>query len=374
MPATGAFAYRGDSFDRRPTRYTVSVRDLADHGVSADDATRVSERFAFRANDYYLGLIDWSDPHDPIRRLIVPDPAELDEFGSLDASDEAANTMARGLQHKYADTALMLVTDQCGGFCRYCFRKRLFLPGSRGSNRHTAAALAYIEEHPEISDVLLTGGDPLTLSTARLRGTLRALAEIEHVRTIRIGSKMLAFNPYRVLDDPLLQAELLRTVTSGTSVYVMAHFDHPRELTEEAVAAVATLRRLGVIVLNQCPITAGINDDADVLAELFHRCTEAGCPQYYVFQCRPTIGNRSFEVPLVRSFELVNAARTQVSGLSRRARLCLSHATGKVEVVGVDDEHIYARYHRAKDPADEGRMLVLERDDGAYWLDQLMPA
>jgi L-lysine 2,3-aminomutase len=134
------------------------------------------------------------------------------------------------------------------------------------------------------------------------------------------------------------------------------------------------LRELGVMVVNQCPITAGINDDADTLAELFQRCTEAGCPQYYVFQCRPTAGNSAFEVPLTRSFELVSAARAKVSGLSRRARLCMSHSSGKVEIVGVDAHRIYARYHRAKNPADEGRMLVYKRDDSAYWLDQLEPA
>ncbi|MBE0477453.1 MAG: KamA family radical SAM protein, partial [Coriobacteriia bacterium] len=134
------------------------------------------------------------------------------------------------------------------------------------------------------------------------------------------------------------------------------------------------LHGLGVMLVNQYPVTAGVNDDPQVLAELFRRCTDAGCPQYYVFQCRPTAGNRPFQIPIVRGFQLVAEARSRLSGLSRRARFCLSHESGKVEVVGIDEDRIYARYHRAKDPADENRMLVLARDDKALWLDDLTSA
>jgi KamA family protein len=345
--------------------------------LSAEERTslqRVADRYAFRANDYYLGLIDWSDPEDPIRRLIVPREDELSEFGRLDASDEAANTILPGVQHKYRDTCLMLVNEICGGYCRYCFRKRLFMQDNHEVARDHAPAIDYIAGHPEITDVLLTGGDPLIMSTPRLADLLGRLREIPHVRTIRIGSKLPAFNPYRILDDPSL-VELLgeRSGPSGR-IYLMTHFDHPREFTQQAVEAIRRVTEAGAMCVNQCPVVRGVNDDAEVLRELFETATDVGCPQYYVFQGRPTAGNEPYEVPLVRGWELFTQARAAVSGLSRRARFAMSHASGKVEVVGVDDEHIYLRYHRAKDLADEDRVLVMERDDEAYWLDQLVPA
>ena len=330
----------------RPAQCLIDTAALVRANASVRPAAEVVERFAFRANDYYTSLIDWDDPHDPIRKLVVPCDEELVEFGSLDASNEAANTPLAGLQHKYRDTALLLVTDQCACFCRYCFRKRLFLPGSRETHRDCREGLEYIASHPEITDVLLTGGDPLTLSSAFLRGTVEQILAIPHVRTIRIGSKTPAFNPYRITDDPELAQMVRDVVGRGRSFYLMAHFDHPRELTAEALAALAMLRAAGAMCVNQCPLTRGINDDAEVLGDLFQRCTDAGCPQYYVFQCRPTTGAAHFTVPLVRAFGLVDRARESVSGLSRRARFCLSHESGKIEIVGVDERHVYARYHR----------------------------
>ncbi|HET6495200.1 MAG TPA: KamA family radical SAM protein [Thermoleophilia bacterium] len=358
----------------RPTRCLRDTASLPGADASGRPAVEVVERFAFKANDYYTSLIDWDDPQDPIRRLVIPCDEELVEFGSLDASNEAANTPVAGVQHKYRDTVLLLVTDQCSCFCRYCFRKRLFLPGSRETHRDCREGLEYIASHPEITDVLLTGGDPLSLSSAYLRGTVEQILEIPHVRTIRIGSKTPAFNPYRIIDDPELPLMVRDVVERGRSFYLMAHFDHPRELTLEAVSALAMLKAAGAMCLNQCPITRGINDDAEVLASLLQICTDVGCPQYYMFQCRPTTGAAHFALPLVRAFDHMARARESVSGLSRRVRFCASHESGKIEIVGVDERHIYARYHRAKRPEDAGRFVVYRRDDEALWLDQLLVA
>jgi lysine 2,3-aminomutase len=330
--------------------------------------------FAFRATQYYTSLVNWADPDDPIRKLIMPSAEETLEFGSLDASNEAANTVVPGLQHKYRDTALLLVTDQCAGFCRYCFRKRLFTRQERETLRDWQPALDYICRHDEITDVLLSGGDPLTLPTATLRQLVESVLMIPHVRTIRIGSKVPAFDPSRITNDRGLADLVAEVVATGRSLYVMTHFDHPRELTTAARDALATLQGAGAMCLNQCPVTAGVNDTPAVLAELFQACTDAGCPQYYVFQCRPALGNSSFIVPLVGAFEMVEEARDMVSGLSRRARFCLSHESGKVEIVGTDESHIYARYHRAKAASDIGRIVVYHRNEAAYWLDQLVPA
>lgn len=369
---------RSSDSDRSPARHTRAARCLLS-ATALDDApaSRVSgglaNHFAFRTTDYYAGLIDWNDPSDPIRKLIVPSPDETHEFGSVDASNEAVNTVVAGLQHKYPDTALLLVTDQCAGFCRYCFRKRLFTRQNRETLRDLRPALEYIRAHTEITDVLLSGGDPLTLPTSSLRKIVENILLIPHVRTIRIGSKIPAFDPMRIVDDPDLARLVADVVAAGRSLYVMTHFDHPRELTGSAREAIAILRGAGAMCLNQCPVTAGVNDDPAVLAALFQACTDIGCPQYYIFQCRPVTGNASFVIPLARAFEMVEDARGRVSGLSRRARFCLSHESGKVEIVGMDENAIYARYHRAKHADDTGRVVVFRRDESAYWIDQLTP-
>ncbi|MBU0617427.1 MAG: 4Fe-4S cluster-binding domain-containing protein [Planctomycetes bacterium] len=335
---------------------------------------RVAQRYAFRANDYYLGLIDWTDPRDPIRRLIIPSPEELSDWGQLDASNEAAITVSHGVQHKYEDTVLLLCTEVCGGYCRYCFRKRLFMNDSEEVGKDLSAGIRYVARHPEVTDVLLTGGDPLVMSTRRLRDIIIRLRAIPHVQIIRIGSKMPAFNPFRILDDPGLQ-DLLRTYsTPEKRIYLMAHFDHPRELTPEAVAGLARLIDCGVICANQCPLVKGINDDPAVLGELYRKLSWIGCTPYYLFQGRPTAGNEPFEVPLVRGWEVFLEALMRGSGLAGRPRFVMSHATGKIEMVGVDGEFIYTRYHRAKLPEDRGRFMIFERDDSAYWVDQLHPA
>jgi lysine 2,3-aminomutase len=357
-----------------PVRY---VRDLSQVKEIPPEARvhldRVAERFKFRANDYYLGLIDWSDPADPIRRIVVPDAGEAEEWGRLDASNEGANTVAPGIQHKYAQTVLLLVNEVCGAYCRYCFRKRLFMDGNDEVSLEVEPGCRYIEAHPDVTNVLLTGGDPLILSTRRLDEILTRLRRIPHVRIIRIGSKMPAFNPFRILEDDALVAALGRHSLPDRRIYLMAHFDHPRELTPEATLAVDRLLRAGVVVVNQCPLLAGINDDAETLRTLFRELSFAGAPQYYLFQGRPTAGNLPYRVPIVRGWELFQEAMRGVSGLAKRARFAMSHESGKVEVLAVTRSEILVRYHRAKDPADRGRIVAYRRDDDAAWLDELTP-
>ncbi|MBM4180217.1 MAG: KamA family radical SAM protein [Betaproteobacteria bacterium] len=331
----------------------------------------VEERYVFRATDYYLKLIDWDDPRDPIRQLILPRIEELNDWGRLDASDESANTVGQGIQHKYPDTALLLCNEVCGGYCRYCFRKRLFMDGNDEVSKDVSAGIAYIAAHPEISNVLLTGGDPLIMSTRRLSEIIAALRRIPHVRVIRLGSKMPAFNPARILDDDALLEMLALHSTADKRIYLMAHFDHPRELTDTALRALDRLTRSGVILTNQCPIIRGVNDDAAVLSELFRRLSWIGCTPYYLFQGRPTSGNDPYRVPIVEGWYLFQAALSWGAGLARRARFVMSHASGKIEILMVDDAHIHLRYHRAKNPAHSGRLLVCERDDEACWLDEL---
>lgn len=343
-------------------------------GLSAAERRRlepVAQKFVFRLNDYYEKLIDWDDPNDPIRTLVVPNERELNEWGALDASDEARYTPVRGCQHKYADTALLLVNEVCGAYCRYCFRKRLFMNDNDDASLDYRQGLAYIQEHEEITNVLLTGGDPLILSTRRLERIFHDVAAVPHVRIIRIGTKMLAFNPFRVLDDPELAGLVREYVGRGTQVYLMNHFDHPRELTQEARRAIRIMQDAGAATVNQCPIVRGVNDRVETLASMFRELSFLNCPQYYVFQGRPTAGNEPYEVPIVEGLHLFQEANRHLSGLAKRARFAMSHKTGKLEIVGVDERFLYMRYHRAHKKEDFGRMVVALRDDGAYWLDQL---
>ena len=335
---------------------------------------RVAEKFVFRANDYYLKLIDWNDPNDPIKQLIIPREEELHDWGQLDASNEAAVTVARGVQHKYVHTVLLLCNEVCGAYCRYCFRKRLFMDDNDETTNDLTEGFRYIAEHPQITNVLLTGGDPLLMSTRRLTEILETLRAIDHVRIIRIGSKMPAFDPWRVLDDEPLQALFRRCSTPRKRIYLMAHFDHPRELTDPAVEGIDCCIRNGVICVNQCPLIRGINDDPHVLSTLFRELSFIGCPPYYLFQCRPTAGNEPYSVPIVRGWQIFREAMRRGSGLARRARFVMSHETGKVEILGIDDQHVYLRYHRAKDAENRGRFMVFQRNDAAAWLDELQPA
>jgi lysine 2,3-aminomutase len=219
--------------------------------------------------------------------------------------------------------------------------------------------------------VLLTGGDPLIMSSRRLDAILSDVSSVPHVRIVRIGSKMLAFNPYRVLDDPELPKLIADYCDSGTQIYIMNHFDHPRELTSEAREALRRLKEAGAMTVNQCPIIRGVNDNPRTFSSLFRELSFAGCPQYYVFQCRPTAGNEPYEVPIVEGLQIFQEANRHVSGLAKRARFAMSHKTGKIEVVGADERFFYLRYHRAHKKEDYGRMVVALRDDDAHWLDQL---
>ncbi|MDX9857533.1 MAG: KamA family radical SAM protein [candidate division Zixibacteria bacterium] len=334
----------------------------------------VTDAYRFRANDYYLSLIDWNDPDDPIRRIIIPDPTELEVDGELDACNEHANYVAPGCQHKYPHTALLICAENCAGYCRYCFRKRLFMNAGEERITDFTESINYIREHKAITNVLLTGGDPLTLSTRRLETIIRELRTIDHVGVIRIGSKTPAFNPYRIIDDPDLPAVLARYSTRRKRIYVITHFDVVQELTDAACLGLEILHRAGVVMANQTPIIRGANDTPDALVKLMARLSFVGVPPYYFFQCRPTAGNRPYTVPIAEAYATIEAAKKRVSGLAKRARYVMSHALGKIEIVGLNHDYFFLKFHRARYQEDEGRFMMFYRNDCAFWLDDLIPA
>jgi len=333
---------------------------------------KVTNKFPFGANTYYLGLIDWEDKSDPIRRMIIPitDELEEDTWGAVDPSSEADYTVAPGLQHKYPDTAIFLLSDLCGGRCRYCFRKRLFMQQRNHEIlKDYRPAVQYLKEHSEIDNVLLTGGDPLRLATSSLNKVLSALRQVEHVQIIRVGTKMPVFNPFRVIGDPELPEVIKEFSTPEKRIYFMLHFSHPREITGEAIEAANILIESGAILCNQNPLLHGVNDSPEVLAELFKRLSFIGVSPYYLFQVRPAVGNKPYAVPLVQAYQIFQEARKNLSGTAKRATFVMSHRLGKVEVVGLDDSNVYMRFHRAPDPEDAGKLIVCRRNDKGYWLD-----
>ena len=351
-------------------RYLTRLEQV--HQLSASERKTlepVTNRFNFRSNEYYQSLINWDDPFDPIRRIVMPDSFELYEWGELDASHEEVYTVAPGVEHKYTDTVLLLVNDVCGAYCRFCFRKRLFMNDNDEVEKDVNEGLAYIAAHPEISNVLLTGGDPLLLSNRRLREIIGSLREIDHVHIIRLGTKMPAFDPFRISEDSELLDIISRYSTARRKIYIMAHFSHPRELTPEARNCLFKLHRAGAVIVNQTPLIRGVNDDPVILAELFNRLSYIGVPPYYLFQCRPTAGNFTYSMPIEHSLDIFQEARRHCSGLAKRARLTMSHFTGKIEILAKDKHFVYLKYHRAANPELVGVFMQFRRNSNAYWFD-----
>ncbi|MCD4775861.1 MAG: KamA family radical SAM protein [Candidatus Aegiribacteria sp.] len=343
---------------------SASITDIkAIPGISTDEAEviqRVTEIFPFRTTSHYLSLVDWEDPHDPLRRVVVPDEGELESGGSLDPSREKNYYALPGMQHKYPDTVLLLVSHMCAGYCRYCFRKRLFLRECTNEPPPDINdCLEYIRNHPEVRNVLLTGGDPLTLSSRRLMGIISRIVRLPRIEAVRIGTRMLAWDPGRVIADRYLLHELDKL--AGAQLYVMSHFTHSRELCVKALEAISLLRRCGVAICNQTPIIRGVNDSVDAMEDLFNALVAAGVAPYYIFQVRPTVGNSIYTVPPLEAYTIIREAQSRCSGLAARARYVISHHTGKLHVCGLTDEHLVMVYHRAAFPGDKGRTILVKR-------------
>ncbi|MGB3459856.1 MAG: KamA family radical SAM protein, partial [Halobacteriota archaeon] len=295
-----------------------------------------------RITQYYMSLIDKYDPNDPIRRMTVPSEEELNLLGSYDTSGERENTMMPGLQHKYAQTALILATNRCATYCRYCFRKRLVgLPTEEILQRFNDA-VKYIENHEEINNVLISGGDPFVLSTGVIKEFLEKLSNIPHLDFIRFGTRVPVTFPDRILEDGDLLTVLENNSQESRRIYVVTQFNHPREITQKATDAVSRLIRSGVILDNQSVLLKGVNDDPETLAELQNKLVSIGVNPYYVFQCRPVKRvKNNFQVPLYKGYEIVDRAKKKLNGHSKRFKYILSHQTGKIEIVGVMAGYIY---------------------------------
>lgn len=270
-----------------------SVRDLASWlhltGAAASRLEAAVRRQPLKITPYYLALLRRNDPADPLRRMVLPDARELRTSPGESADpigDGGQHRPAPGLTHRHPDRALLFPTMQCGGYCRYCFR-RCRVGGADGA--WTAAAqrraLAYIAAHPEIGEVILTGGDPLMLPDAPLLALLRRLRRIRHVRLLRLHTRMPAYNPFRITPA------LVRGLAALQPLWVVTHFNHPRELTPTAVTYLQRLRQAAPL-LNQSVLLRGVNDDPAILRELGWRLAEAGVKPYYLHHPDRAAGTR----------------------------------------------------------------------------------
>lgn len=321
----------------------------------------------------YASLIDWTNPDDPIMKMAVPSTHELNLEGLYDTSGESENTQLPGLQHKYSETALVLATNTCATYCRHCFRKRLVGLPSEEILKRLEDAAEYIKKHTEINNVLVSGGDPLTLCNKTIEKFLGLLTKIPHIKFIRIGTRMPVTYPNRFYDKELLGI-FKKYSTNEKRIYIVTQFNHPREIYPQSIKAVSNLMDADILINNQTVLLKGVNDKPDILASLMNKLVSIGVMPYYVFQCRPlTRVKHHFQVPLCKGFRIVEKAKMQCNGFSKRFRYIMSHVTGKIEVLGIMDDEIYFKYHQAKDRKNLGRMFKLPVNESAGWLDDLNP-
>jgi KamA family protein len=411
---------------------TYQLRNLADlaarHGLDAETVRSirvVGSVLPFKTNAYVCDeLIDWGNlPDDPIFQLTFPQRGMLDadDFatiaGALDgeAGPERVECAVRevrsrlnphpsaqmelnvpeldgrpvpGMQHKYRETVLFFPTQgqTCHAYCTYCFRWAQFVGDAdlRFAAKDVELLLDYLRAHPEVTDVLFTGGDPLVMRTPVLRRYVEPLLapEFEHVN-LRIGSKAPAYEPARFTagddaDDLLRLFE--EVVGAGRHLALMAHYSHPRELeTDAARDAVRKIVGTGAVMRAQAPLIAHVNDEAEAWARLWTHQVRLGVVPYYMFVERDTGAKRYFEVPLVRAFDIFTDAYQQVSGLARTVRGPVMSATpGKVMVDGIvsigHEPVLVLKMLQARNAKNANAVFFAEFDERATWFDQLVPA
>ena len=262
---------------------------------------------------YYLSLIQLDDPADPIRRQAVPTAQELRHAPeeALDPLHEDADSPVPGLTHRYPDRVLFLLTDQCSMYCRHCTRRRFTGNVDKPLPRaQLDRCIDYIAAHSEIRDVLLSGGDPLTLSDEALETVIARLREIPHVQIIRIGSRMPVVCPQRITP------ELCRMLAKYHPVWLNTHFNHPAEITPESQNACELLADAGIPLGNQSVLLAGVNDCPHVMKELVEKLTAMRVRPYYLYQCDLSYGLAHFRTSVSKGVEIIESLRGHVSGFA----------------------------------------------------------
>ncbi|HTX63285.1 MAG TPA: KamA family radical SAM protein [Acidimicrobiales bacterium] len=306
-------------------RHTVRSVDALAAALHLTDAELAGARRAERAGlpiavtPYYLALCDPHDPTCPVRRQCVPDAREGDEApGDLvDPLGEVMHEVAPHLVQRYPDRALLLVTDRCAVYCRFCTRSRMVGDGGGALSLDALGpAMAYLKEHPEVRDVIVSGGDPLAMATDRILRIIAAVRAVPSVETIRIGTRVPVTVPMRVT------RELVQALRPHHPLWIMTHFNHPKELTPEATAACERFVDAGFPVMNQTVLLSGINDAADVLESLFRGLVRARVRPYYLLQADPVRGTAHLRTPLARGIALLEALQGRVTGIALPKLIC----------------------------------------------------
>ena len=301
-----------------PAATLRSAADLITAGLAPSERLaeleRVAARYAVALTPDLAALIDPTDPRDPIARQFVPDPAELDRQAreSVDPIGDDPHSPVEGIVHRYPDRVLLKLAHVCAVYCRFCFRREMVGPGRRRtlSPAARAAALAYIGSRREIWEVILTGGDPLILSAARLRAVMDALATIDHVKVVRIHTRL------PIADPRLITVALVRAVKAfGGATYVVLHANHPRELTPAARAACALFVDAGIPMVSQSVLLRGVNDDPATLADLMRALVECRIKPYYLHHGDLAPGTSHLRTAIEDGQALMRALRGRVSGL-----------------------------------------------------------
>ncbi len=306
--------------DRTADRTLRSAADLAAAGLIPDaQATAlapVEAQYAVAVTPAMAALVDRADPADPIARQFVPTTAELDvrPEENADPIGDGAHEVTPGLVHRYPDRVLLKLTSVCAVYCRFCFRREMVGPAGGGamSRADLDAALAYIRKHRGVWEVVVSGGDPLAVSPRRLSALGEALAAIDHVKVVRFHTRVPLVAPEKITPD---LAAALRA--SGKSVWVAIHANHPREMTGEARQALARLSSAGVFLVSQTVLLAGVNDDADTLADLMRALVESGVKPYYLHHADLAPGTGHFRTTLEKGQALMKALRGRLSGLAQ---------------------------------------------------------
>jgi KamA family protein len=412
-------AYIRKDIDKIP-----ELQTLKHHDIIAIKA--VSAVLPFRVNRYVIEeLIRWEDvPNDPIYQLTFPQRGMLDrrdlsrmvELVWSNASPKEIQSAAReiqaslnphpagqmefnvprlgaepldGMQHKYRETVLFFPSpgQTCHAYCTYCFRWPQFvgIDELKFASKETQKLVDYLRQHPEVNSVLFTGGDPLIMKTAVLRRYIEPLLapEMEHIVSIRLGTKATAYWPYRFLTDPDAD-DLLRLFEecrqAGKHLAIMSHYSHPRELrTAAAQAAARRILDTGAAIRCQAPLIRHVNDDPSAWADMWRVQVQLGAVPYYMFVERDTGPKNYFEVPLAKAAEIFRTAYKRVSGLARTVRgPSMSATPGKVAVDGVADIHgekvFVLKFIQGREPDWVGRPFFAQYDPKATWLDDLRPA
>lgn len=421
-PPTNTTAPKYRAFTLQTYRQVPQLNALSDDEKFAIDV--VGQVLPFRINNYVIDqLIDWENvPNDPIYRLTVPQRGMLqpEHFNAMakllrnGASAEEIRNMANeirlqlnphpagqleynvptvngvkltGVQHKYRETLLFFPSQgqTCHAYCTFCFRWPQFvgMDELKFAMKETELLIEYIRQHPEVTDILFTGGDPMIMRSSALASYIEPLLAIDHIHTIRIGTKALSYYPYRFTHDndaDDLMRLFEKVSESGKHLAIMGHFNHHQELRTPALEeAVARIRNTGAQIRTQSPLMRHINDDPVVWSTMWRRQVDLGMIPYYMFLARDTGAQHYFAVPMVKAWEIFREAYQQVSGICRTVRGPSASATpGKIQVLGVTEIHgkkvIALRFLQGRNPDWVHRPFFAEYDEHATWVDELVPA